>query len=271
MMSKTKIHVLHTGSVNVDRALPFKEKTLHPLPFTGWLRPNRWRMWVPVSAYLIEHPRGLILVDAGWHEDMRLNVRKHLGFLASTMITGILPPGQSVREQLMRLGYRDRDLDFVVMTHLHSDHVSGLKHVAGAKRIIVSELEWKAANNDANYIPSMWEGINVETFQMKSIPHGPYKSGLDLFGDGSVYLVFTPGHSKGMVSLLVKTDEGWVLLGSDVGYARKSWEEHILPGVTTSVDQADKSLRWLSDFSGRDDCRMVIVNHDIEIAPQVII
>ncbi len=270
MMNKTKIHVLHTGSVNVDRALPFKEKSLHPLPFSGWLRPNRWRMWVPVSAYLIEHPKGLILVDAGWHEDIRTNERKHLGFLASTMISGILPPGQSVREQLQRLGYKDRDLDLVIMTHLHSDHVSGLKHVAGAHRIIVSDLEWKAANKDANYIRSMWEGVNVETFEMKSIPHGPYKSGLDLFGDGSIYLVFTPGHSKGMVSLLVKTEAGWVLLGSDVGYARKSWEEHILPGVTTSVDQADKSLRWLSDFSKRDDCRMVIVNHDHEIAPQII-
>ncbi|AKG37335.1 N-acyl homoserine lactonase family protein [Paenibacillus durus] len=269
-MSQTKIHVLHTGSVNVDRALPFKEKTLHPLPFSGWLRPKSWRMWVPVSAYLIEHPKGLILIDAGWHEDMRVDVRKHLGFLASTMITGILPPGQSIREQLQRLGYTDKDLDLVIMTHLHSDHVSGLKQVAGAKRVIVSDLEWNAAQKDGNYIKSMWEGVNMEKFEMKSIPHGPYKKGLDLFGDGTIYLVLTPGHSVGMVSLLVKTDDGWVLLGSDVGYARKSWEQHILPGVTTSVEEADKSLRWLGEFSKRDDCRMVIVNHDLEIAPQII-
>lgn len=267
---QTKIHVLHTGSVNVDRALPFREKTLHPLPFSGWLRPKKWRMWVPVSAYLIEHPKGLILVDTGWHEDMRVNVRKHLGFLASTIFSGILPPGQSIREQLQYLGYTDKDLDLVVLTHLHSDHVSGLKHVAGAKRIIVSSLEWQSAQKDSTYIPSMWEGVNMEKFDMKDIPHGPYKKGMDLYGDGSIYLVFTPGHSVGMISLLVKTDNGWVLLGSDVGYARKSWEQHILPGVTTSIEEADKSLRWLADFSKRDDCRMVIVNHDLEITSQII-
>ncbi|WP_141430461.1 N-acyl homoserine lactonase family protein [Bacillus sp. 03113] len=270
-MTKTKIHVLHTGTVNVDRALPFREKTLHPLPFSGWLRPKSWRMWVPVSAYLIEHPKGLILVDAGWNEEIRTNERKHLGFMASTMIKGDLPEGKSIREQLLHLGYHDRDLDLVILSHMHSDHVSGIKHVAGAKKILVSDIEWKAANNDANYIRSMWEGVPIETFELKSIPYGPYKSGIDLFGDGSLYVVFTPGHSKGQVSFLVKTDDGWILLGSDVGYARKSWEQHILPGVTTSVDEADQSLIWLSEFSKRDDCRRVIVNHDTEIQPQVIV
>ncbi|MGG3643522.1 N-acyl homoserine lactonase family protein [Bacillus gobiensis] len=269
-MSKTKIHVIHTGTVNVDRALPFKEKTLHPLPFSGWLRPNSWRMSVPVSAYLIEHPKGLILIDAGWSEEIRSNQRKHLGFMASTMIKGDLPEGQSIREQLQRLGIKTRDLDHVILSHMHSDHVSGIKHVAEAKRILVSDIEWQAAHNDSNYIRSMWEGVPIETFEMKSIPHGPYKSGLDLFGDGTLYAVFTPGHSNGQVSFLVQTDGGWVLLGSDVGYARKSWEQHILPGVTTSADDADKSLSWLSDFSKRDDCRMIIVNHDLEIKPQII-
>lgn len=269
-MSKTRIHVLHTGSVNVDRALAFREKTLHPAPFTGYLRPKKWRMWVPVSAYLIEHPKGLILVDTGWSEEMRDHPRKHLGWLASSIFNGELPQGESIKEQLQRLGYNDQELDFVLLSHMHSDHVSGIKHVARAKRILVSDVEWKAANNDANYIRSMWEGVPIETIRMKSIPYGPFKLGLDLFDDGTLYIVFTPGHSKGQVSFLVKTDGGWVLLGSDVGYARKSWEQQILPGVTTSVDEAGKSLSWLRDFSNRDDCRGIFVNHDIEVKPQVI-
>jgi N-acyl homoserine lactone hydrolase len=68
----------------------------------------------------------------------------------------------------------------------------------------------------------------------------------------------------------LETSGGWVVLGSDVGNARKSWEQHILPGVTSSADKADKSLGCLGDFSKRDDCRMVIVNHDPEIKAQII-
>jgi N-acyl homoserine lactone hydrolase len=235
----------------------------------SWYSPGEHLLFC-LAAYLIEHPKGLILIDAGWSEEMRISQRKHLGWIASTIFKGILPPGESIREQLQRLGYKDSDLDLVILSHMHSDHVSGIKHVARAKRILVSDIEWKAANNDANYIRSMWSGVPIETFELKSIPYGPTKSGLDLFGDGTLYVVFTPGHSKGQVSFLVKTDGGWVLLGSDVGYARKSWEQLILPGVTTSVDEAGKSLSWLSNISKRDDCRMIIVNHDKEIKPQVI-
>jgi N-acyl homoserine lactone hydrolase len=269
-MSKTKIHVWHTGSVYIDRALSFREKTLHPAPFTGWLRPTRKKMWVPVSAYLIEHPKGVLLVDTGWSEEIRTAQRKHLGWLANSLFKGSLPPGESIREQLQRLGYRDHDLDFVILSHMHSDHVSGINHVARAKRILVSDLELNAANKDLGYIRSMWKGVNIEPFQMKPIPYGPYEIGLDLFQDGSIYLVFTPGHSKGQISVLIQTDEGWVLLASDVGYAKKSFEQNILPGLTTNDHQAAKSLNWVRSFSQLDVCKLVLANHDPDIKPQII-
>ncbi|GIP40562.1 N-acyl homoserine lactonase family protein [Paenibacillus sp. J31TS4] len=266
----TTIHIWHTGSVYIDQSLAFKEKTLHPAPFTGFLRPAEKKRWVPVSTYLIEHPKGRILVDTGWHEEMRTQPRKHLGWLSHAMYKGQLPPGQSVREQLAAHGLRDADLDFVLLTHLHSDHVSGLKQVAGAKRILTSEIEWKAAQRDLGYIPGMWQGVGIETFTLKAIPFGPYNRGIDLFDDGSLYLVHTPGHSKGQFSLLVQTGGGWVLLASDVGYAERSWQDFILPGVTSSQEEAAQSLQWVQQFSQRSDCRMVAVNHDPAIVPQTI-
>ncbi|WP_245975471.1 hypothetical protein [Oceanobacillus chungangensis] len=68
-----KVHILHTGKVHIDEALAYKKKSLHPIPYTGWLRGEEKKMWVPVSSYLIDHPKGLILVDTGWHEEMRTN------------------------------------------------------------------------------------------------------------------------------------------------------------------------------------------------------
>ncbi len=264
-----KVHVLHTGKVYIDQALAFKEKSLHPMPFTGWFRGKTKKMWVPVSTYLIEHPKGLILVDTGWHQEIRINQRKHLGILAQSMFKGDLPEGDSIAEQLHTLGIKSSELDYVLLTHLHSDHVSGLKHVQDAKRILTSEIEWKSAHKRVGYIKSMWHNIPIQTFKFTDIPQGPLNKGYDLFGDDSLYLVHTPGHSDGMFSILVKMKYGWLVLASDVGYSEKSWKEMILPGLTTDKKAAYSSLKWLKDFSNKENCIRVIANHDSAIEPQI--
>ncbi|TFE00662.1 N-acyl homoserine lactonase family protein [Jeotgalibacillus salarius] len=265
-----KVHILHTGEVYIDQALAYKEQSLHPIPYSGWLRGKKKKMWVPVSAYLIEHPKGLILVDTGWNEDIRGNQKKHLGFLAHSMFKGRLPEGESVSEQLHALGIKVSDLDFVLLTHLHADHVSGLSRVKNAKKVLTSELEWEAASNRVGYIKSMWEGIHVDRYMLSDIPYGPFEKGHDLFGDGSVYLVHTPGHTDGIFCVLVKHQNGWLVLASDIGYAERSWKEMMLPGLTTNQDAAYQSLKWLRDFSERDDCYRVIANHDTTIKPGII-
>ncbi len=261
----TKIHVWHTGSVYIDRSLAFKEKTWHPMPYSGWLRKMANKSWFPVSVYLIEHPKGNVLIDTGWHEEIRLNSKKHLGWLSHSMFKGRLPHGESVKERLNNKKLSLKDLDYVILTHLHSDHVSGVKHVTEAKSILTSEVEWRAAQKGIGYVKNMWKGVSVKTFKFQDIPYGPFKKGYDLFGDGSVLLVFTPGHSKGQVSVLISTKKGWILLASDVGYAEKSWKDNILPGITVSKKDAYKSLMWIKEFSQRKDCRFVLANHDPEV------
>lgn len=152
-----KVHVMHCGDVTMDRALPYREKTWHPAPYTGLFRSKSKRVTVPISAYLIEHPQGLVLVDTGWSEVVRTEFRGHVGFLNSLAFRGSLPVGASVHEQLAARGILPRDLDFVVISHLHADPVSALNHVREAKKIITSRLEWEAGNRQFDYVKSMWE------------------------------------------------------------------------------------------------------------------
>ncbi|MNI48755.1 N-acyl homoserine lactonase AttM [compost metagenome] len=227
-------------------------------------------MWVPVSSYLIQHPKGNLLVDTGWSEEIRAHARRHLGWLSHAMFKGTLPPGHSVKERLSAVGLQDQDLDYVLLTHLHSDHVSGLKGIRGAKQVLTSSPEWKAANKDFGHTPSLWQGVPIQTYELENIPYGPYNQGIDLFGDKTLFLVHTPGHSKGQFSVMVKTEQGWVLLVSDVGYAERSWSELILPGIITNPKEASDSLRWVQEFSIREDCRLVLANHDPNISPQIV-
>jgi len=68
-----KIHVFHTGEVRVSPYLPFGGDNCNLLKASGMTTPKKDWMWLPVSCYLVEHPKGRILVDTGWHRDMSPN------------------------------------------------------------------------------------------------------------------------------------------------------------------------------------------------------
>lgn len=261
MKNFVRVHVMHTGDVKYDRALAFKELDLIP-PVNQ--RGEEYQELVPVSCYLIEHPKGRIVVDAGWHEDIRTCPKEHFGEELYKFIEYRLPEGSSVREQLASMHLTPQDIDLVVTTHLDEDHISGLELLKGAKRFLVSEPELK---NAAKYKEKWYRGISFEAFELEPIPFGPFNLGKDIFGDGLVYLVFTPGHTAGHVSVLARVETGWVLLASDVGYAEKSWKELILPGNTVDKRQALESLEWVQYFSQRIDCVAAIANHDPSVRP----
>ena len=271
MKETIKIHVLHCGQVQVDIALPFRQKTLNPVAYTGIFRSKRHQVILPVSAYLIRHPKGVALIDTGWHTDLRGNQIKYLGRLHYWINKAILPERQAINEQLSEFGIKPKDLDYVVLSHLHSDHVSGLKLLSESKNIIVSEEELKAAQKDKlRYIHHMWKDVNLKTFQMSSSEYGPQRRSFDLFGDDSVVLVHVPGHTPGLVATIIQNNGKFVLLTSDCGYATKSWEKMILPGVMINKKQLIESLYWEKEMSQKSNCIKVIANHDPDTMPQTI-
>ena len=266
-----KVHVLHCGQVRVDSSLPFHEDTINPLSYTGLFRSKKHQVWLPVSAYLIEHPKGLVLIDTGWHTDVRTKEKEHLGRIQYFLSRASLPGGEAINEQLERLGYKTSDIDYVVLSHLHSDHVSGIKLVRDAKKILVSDLEWKETKDRAiRYVPNMWEGTNLDLFSFTQTGIGPEGLSFDLFNDGTVVFVSTPGHTMGLVSTIIKNNNRFVLLTSDVGYAKKSWEQMILPGVQVDKHKLVTSMEWVKAESQKPNCIEAIANHDTEITPHII-
>ena len=117
-----KIHILDCGSTFVDEALPLSDRSGNPLAFTGIGRKKKHQIEVPVTAYLIEHPDALVLVDTGWDTMIRDNVRQYEGFFNYFASPGVLPPGKAVTEHLTRLGFKASDLDYCVLTHMDIDH-----------------------------------------------------------------------------------------------------------------------------------------------------
>ncbi len=270
-MNEIKVHVFHTGEVCVDPSIPFKNASKNPIAFTGLFRNPHNRIWLPVSSYLIEHPKGLILYDTGWSTEVRTDPKKHLTLKHYLVNQPKLPEGKAITEQLEKIGIYPKDIDYVVMSHMDSDHVSGVKLVKDAKNIIVSNLEMEDTRKyKLRYIKSMWDNVPITEFEFNN-NKGPFNRSYDLFNDGSIELINIPGHSDGLAAMKITNEDGkFVLLFSDGGYAERSWKELISPGITLNSDETMKSLEWIKKMSLDKNCIESLANHDVDIKPHII-
>lgn len=152
MADTIKVHILKCGEVYVDPAVPFRDVSKNPVAYTGLFRSSKRKLWLPVYSYLIEHPKGNILVDTGWDKAVRKNPIKTESFLLWLASKPKLPTGSAVDEQLKKIGIRTNQLDYVFLTHMDVDHVNGIQLVKDAKVIMASSEEIHAASgSDVRY------------------------------------------------------------------------------------------------------------------------
>ena len=275
-----KVHVLHTGEVRVSPYLPFGGDNCNLLKASGMTTPKEDWIWLPVSVYLIEHPKGLILVDTGWHRDMSpegvYDKSAQIKSLGSRVLynvnQGQIPLEEAVDEQLEAMGIKPADLDYVLLTHLDCDHANGLRAVKDAKHIIVAqeELDCARKNGFIRYKKKWWEGVELQTIDWNGT-EGPAQKSFDLFGDGSIKMINIPGHCDGLCAVKITREDGrYVLLFSDGGYATKSWKEMITSGVSLDKEMQRKSLQWIREQSMDANCIESLATHDTDIKPHVI-
>lgn len=275
-----KILVMHTGEVRVSPYLPFGGDNCNLLKASGLTTPKNEWIWLPVSVYLIEHPKGLILVDTGWHRNMSpegfYDKKAQIKSLGSRILyhvnQGRIPLGKAVDEQLSEMGIMPNELDYVLLTHLDCDHANGLEAVRDAKHILCAaeELDCARKNSLIRYKKKWWKGVDLHTFEWNG-SEGPAKKSFDLFGDGSIKMINIPGHCDGLCAVKITNEEGrYVLLFSDGGYATKSWKEMITSGVALDKNKQRLSLQWIREQSMDANCIESLATHDTEIRPHVI-
>lgn len=282
-MAGVKVHVFHTGEVCVAPELPFGGEHCSTIKASGVFAKKSERLWLPVSAYLVECGHGKVLFDCGWHRNMspdgvfdKKAQVKSLGSLPLYMTNqGRLEKGAAIDEQLAALGIRPADLDLVLLSHLDCDHANGLRLVADARQILVSQDELLFAGNKTpvnriRYNAAWWRGTNMQAFEWNGT-QGPAGKSYDVFGDGSLVMVNIPGHSKGLCALKITAPDGrFVLLYADGGYARKSWEQLITSGIADDKAAQKKSLEWIREQSLNASCVESLANHDPDVQPHVI-
>jgi glyoxylase-like metal-dependent hydrolase (beta-lactamase superfamily II) len=182
---------------------------------------------VPVPAFLIRHPSaGPILVDTGLHPSIASGGSENFGGLANRFGRPSLEPGEDVPSQLRAKGIESRQVPTVVMTHLHLDHSSAISEFPDST-IVVSAAEWQDAAHGSKPSLNGYRRAHFDlAFEYRSVDfdgeavnsYASFGRTFDLFGDGSVRLAFTPGHSAGHCSVICRLGGADFVIGGDAVY-----------------------------------------------------
>jgi N-acyl homoserine lactone hydrolase len=181
----------------------------------------------PIHAWLIEHPEGRILVDAG---------ETHAAHDA-TFAEFHVQRADELDAQLRGVGVEPADVPRVVLTHIHGDHVNGLPHVpgatvfAGAKEIKIARSIESAVTRRFTHQP-LPPGFAPQPLALDGPPVGAFAAGTPLTADGRVVAVPTPGHTLGHLAVLVVQPDHHVLIGGDTAYDQQQLQDLHVDGVS---------------------------------------
>lgn len=230
-------------------------------------RRSSW-VWVPVPAFLVEHPEaGALLVDTAMHASVAMVPADNLGAVGARLsrFRGV---GDGIPGRLRELGVDPRDVRTMVMTHLHSDHASGIAEFPNAT-FVLDAREWAAASaggaTKGYHHPQFdhafdWRTIDFDGQLSQGL--SPFGRSVDLFGDGSVRLLSTPGHTLGHQSVLLRLRDRDALLVGDAAYRRDTIAGDTLPLVWADGHLFRRSLREIRRFVEREPDALVIPGHD---------
>jgi glyoxylase-like metal-dependent hydrolase (beta-lactamase superfamily II) len=182
---------------------------------------------VPVPAFLIRHPSaGAILVDTGLHPSIATDGKENFGGMSNRFGKPSLQAGEDVPAQLRGRGLDPREIPIVVMTHMHIDHTSAISEFPNST-FVVSATEWEAATVGPKPLingyrrPHFDYAFEYRTVDFDRAGNDSYASfgrSFDLFGDGTVRLAYTPGHSAGHISVIVHLAQRDFVIGGDAMY-----------------------------------------------------
>ncbi len=251
-----KIHAIKTGDVLVKSAFLGSPATAGLLPYMANVFLDRKRVRIPVLAWVVEHPEGVIVVDTGENPAIKSN------FITQSRFD--IAPEEGIGAQLARLGIEKKDVAKVVMTHLHGDHMDGLKDFQNTP-IWVHEREFNLARSkNSKFFANL--GLQSPTlFNFNSEPFGPFETSYPLTRDGSVIAVPTPGHTAGHLSVIVVEDGIHYFIAGDVSYKERTLVSQTLEGPSLEVELHRQTLRRVMDYC-REYPTVYLPSHDPESA-----
>ena len=230
-----------TGTVDIHPQHAYRGRS----PMYWWILTSRqWLPPRPINVYVIEHTKGLVVFDTGQDRasvtDPDYFPDGPTGVIYRRLATFHVDEDETMTAGLERLGYRTSDVTTAVVSHLHQDHIGGVAEIAHAD-LLVSADEWRSLHRPLAQprgllrahieLPGLsWTPVDFHPLTDAGLR--PFTAGRDLFGDGSLVILPTPGHTSGSLSMLVRRpDRAPLLLVGDLTYDIHAFDRGVQSGV----------------------------------------
>jgi len=235
-----RIYALSCGALEFDRSLFFPAES----PGTSML--------APVASWLVVHPQGRLLFDTGISCDALADPAGRLGKRVASLFRIRAGAADNPVAQLAALGLKPGDIRCVVCSHFHFDHC-GCNASFPRAQFLVQRAELGMARSAASrYNAKDWD---------HPLDYRELDGEHDVFGDGKVVVLPTPGHTAGHQSLWIRDGGRQFVLTSDACYTREHLEKTILPTNAFDAKQMAESLAMLRGLEDRKGVELLF-GHD---------
>jgi glyoxylase-like metal-dependent hydrolase (beta-lactamase superfamily II) len=193
------------------------------------------------SCYLVKHGDDYLLWDTG-----------------HAMTAPKVAPKESLVDLLAKVDVKPDQIKYVGISHYHADHTGQVASFPKAT-LLIGAREW-----DAITAPKPAEGVNYKPFENWAKGEGkvePLAIDKDVFGDGSVIVLRTPGHTPGHQSLLVRLASGAVILSGDAVHFRENYDSDGVPMFNYDRAQTVASVERLKKLVATQNAKLII-QHD---------
>lgn len=204
------------------------------------------------NCYLFQHERGTLL----WETGIADSVAGQKDGVPSPNGAVVWFRENTLAGQLERLGVKPAGITYVAVSHAHLDHIGNAKAFASSK-LLMQKLEYQSA---MEMTPKpLNEGQNVEMLS----------GDRDVFGDGSLTILSTPGHTPGHQSLLVKLPKtGALILTGDLVHFQYMWDHKVVPAFNFDKEQSLASIERVGKLLHEHKAQLWI-GHDKDISAKI--
>jgi glyoxylase-like metal-dependent hydrolase (beta-lactamase superfamily II) len=258
-----RIHHIQTGFVAVKQA----HRSYNGPDGQGFLAivtDNAWTEWLPITAWVIEHPEGVILIDSGdvpqASDPVYYACDPQTGLIYTSFLQFTVTPEEEIHVQLAALGIRPQDVRWVIQTHLHGDHVHGLKHFPRSE-VLVSPLDYPASVGAMPCLYPDWLAPTRVSFSPQEVT--AFGTAYPVTRAGDVLIVPTPGHTPGHQSVLLRAGERSYLFAGDSSFDEAQLLNSEIAGIAAEPSASRRTLETIRAYAAAHPT-VYLPSHDHE-------
>ncbi len=263
---EVRIHALQTGTVAVKKAhFQYTGPERLRMPFI--LFDPRWVAPMPIWTWLVETPFGKYLIDAG--ETTHFFNKDHFkdqieAFVNRSILKIRIKEEEELHRQLAVLGLSPNQLDLVVFTHLHLDHVDGVRHLNGVECWVQQE-EWRRPFGvPFSALPSSFQP------KLMDFPDEDEVFAQSRKIDDWVDLIPTPGHTYGHQSVRIRTRKYTIILAGDTTFTEAQLRQNRVGGIHVDRHLSRETIKKIQLFCGMEGNVIYLPSHDPESAYRLV-